>query len=125
LEINPSHPAIKELFERVKEDPDRETEELAKVLYEGALINSGYTVKDPDAFSKRFYKLFNGALGIPRDAKVEEIEVDLDDDDDEEEIKEKQGKKPHKKSDSDSDDLDHPEPVKAHAEKSKDSKEDL
>jgi len=125
LEINPSHPAIKELFERVKEDPDRETEELAKVLYEGALINSGYTVKDPDAFSKRFYKLFNGALGIPRDAKVEEIEVDLDDDDDEEEIKEKQGKKPHKKSDSDSDDLDHPEPVKAHTEKSKDSKEDL
>jgi len=93
LEINPSHPAIKELFERVKEDPDRETEELARVLYEGALINSGYSIKDPDAFSKRFYKLFNGALGIPRDAKVEEIEVDLDDDDEDEENKEKKDRK--------------------------------
>jgi HSP90 family molecular chaperone len=41
LEINPSHPAIKELFERVKDDPDKETEDLASVLFEGALINSG------------------------------------------------------------------------------------
>lgn len=41
LEINPSHPAIKEILERVKDDVDRETEELARVLYEGALVNSG------------------------------------------------------------------------------------
>jgi hypothetical protein len=41
LEINPAHPAIKELFERVKDEPDKDTEELAKVLYEGSLINSG------------------------------------------------------------------------------------
>lgn len=42
LEINPSHPAIKELFERVKDDPDKETEDLATVLFEGALVNSGF-----------------------------------------------------------------------------------
>ena len=41
VEINPNHPAIKELLERVKEDPDKETEDLAKVLYEAALVNSG------------------------------------------------------------------------------------
>ena len=41
VEINPNHPAIKELLERVKDDPDSETEEMAKVLYEAALINSG------------------------------------------------------------------------------------
>jgi hypothetical protein len=29
LEINPNHPAIKELLKRVKDDPDKETEELA------------------------------------------------------------------------------------------------
>ena len=44
LEINPSHPAIKELFERVKDDPDKETEDLATVLYEGAVVNSGILI---------------------------------------------------------------------------------
>lgn len=88
MEINPSHPAIKELLERVKDDVDRETEELAKVLYEGALVNSGYQLTNPTDFSARFYRLFNSALGIPKDAPVEEIEIDLlEDSDDEEENK--------------------------------------
>ena len=42
LEINPSHPAIKELFERVKDDPDKDTTDLATLLFEAASINSGY-----------------------------------------------------------------------------------
>jgi HSP90 family molecular chaperone len=41
LEINPSHPAIKELLERVKDEPNTETKDLAVLLYEGAMINSG------------------------------------------------------------------------------------
>jgi len=87
MEINPSHPAVKELFERVRDDPDKETEELATVLFEGALINSGYSLREPSEFSKRFYRLYNGALGIPRDAPIEEVEVDLEDDDDEDDKK--------------------------------------
>jgi hypothetical protein len=31
----------------------------------------------------KFYRVFNGALGIPRNAMVEEIEIDLDDEEDE------------------------------------------
>lgn len=87
LEINPNHPAIKELLERVKEDPDNQTEELAKVLYEGAMVNSGYILKEPIGFAKRFYRLLNSALGIPKDAPIEDYEVDLDDDDDEDDGK--------------------------------------
>jgi len=50
-------------------------------------------------FSKRFYRLFNGALGIPKDAPVEEMEVVLDEEDEE--------KKPESdaKRDDDLDDL--------------------
>lgn len=81
LEINPSHPAIKELLERVKDSPENDTKDLAVLLYEGALINSGYSLKDPAEFSKKFYRLFNGALGIEKDAKIEEIEVDLTEED--------------------------------------------
>jgi len=49
------------------------------VLYEGALVNSGYSLKDPAGFSQRFYRLYNQALGIDRDASVEDIDIDLDD----------------------------------------------
>jgi len=52
-------------------------------LYEAAAINSGYGLSDPHDFSTRFFKVFNGALGIPKDAKVELVHVDLDDSDDE------------------------------------------
>lgn len=105
LEINPSHPAIKELFERVKEDPDQETEELANVLYEGAAINSGYGVKDPNGFAKRFYRLYNGALGIAKDAPVKEIEIDLSEEEaDDEDDKEKAKKKGLDEQDLDDDD---------------------
>jgi len=80
LEINPAHPIIKELLERVKEGADSDTADLATVLYETALLNSGYNLHDTHGFSKRFFKIFNGALGIPKDAKIEEPEVDLDED---------------------------------------------
>lgn len=83
LEINPNHPAIKELLERVRDDPDAQTEEIAQVLYEGALVNSGYSIKDPAAFAKRFYRLLNNALGIPKDAPIEDYEVDIEDDEEE------------------------------------------
>jgi len=61
------------------------------------LINSGFSLRDPESFSKRFYKLFNGALGVPKDATVKEIEVDLteeDDDDDDKKKKEESTKPP-------------------------------
>jgi heat shock protein beta len=81
LEINPNHPVIKELLERVKDprdEPENETKELATLLYEAALLNSGYSISDTHAFSTRFFKIFNGALGVPKDAKVEEVHIDLD-----------------------------------------------
>lgn len=84
LEINPNHPAIMELLERVKVDPDAQTEEIAQVLFEGALVNSGYSIKDPAGFAKRFYRLLNNALGIPKDAPIEEFEVEINDDDEDE-----------------------------------------
>jgi len=83
LEINPGHPVIKELLERVNDGADEDTKDLAIVLYESALLQSGYTLADANAFSKRFFKIFNGAMGISKDAPIEEPEIDLDDDEDE------------------------------------------
>jgi len=82
LEVNPGHPVIRELFNRVQSEPDSdETKEMAILLYEAALLNSGYSLSDPRDFSTRFFKIFNPAMGIPRDAQVEEIDVDIRDED--------------------------------------------
>ncbi len=75
---------MKELLERVRDNPDDDTSEMSSVLYQTALINSGYSLENPSDYARKFFKIFNGALGIPRDAPIEEIEVDLEDDDDEE-----------------------------------------
>jgi len=84
LEVNPGHPVIKELLQRVQNSADKETEEMATLLYEAALLNSGFSLSDPSEFAAKFFKIFNPAMGISKDAKVEDVEVDLDDVDDEE-----------------------------------------
>lgn len=59
---------------------------MARVLYEAALVNSGiynnynigYSIPSPEKFASRFYKLFNSALGIDRDAPIKEFEVEIE-----------------------------------------------
>ena len=48
----------------------------------------GYTISDPSDFSTRFFKIYNSALGIPRDAKVEEFKVQLEDEENKKEEEE-------------------------------------
>ncbi len=84
FEINPHHPIIKEMLERVKDNPDdQDTIEMSQVLYETALINSGYVLANPADYTRKFWRIFNGALGIPKNSPIEEIEVDLDDEEEE------------------------------------------
>jgi len=78
LEINPAHPIIKELLNRVQNNPNKETEEMATLLFEAALLNSGYNLPDPREFSNRFFKVFNPAMGISKDAEVEDIVLPSD-----------------------------------------------
>lgn len=54
LEINPHHELV-EALENVSEK--EEFDELAKVLYDQALLIEGFTLKDPASFSKAIAKL--------------------------------------------------------------------
>jgi len=82
LEINPGHPVIKELLQRVQNTADKETEEMATLLYEAALLNSGFALSDPSEFAAKFFKIFTPAMGISKEARVEDVDVELDDEDD-------------------------------------------
>jgi len=82
FEINPSHPVMKEMLDRVKTaggEPDEETTSLAKLIYEVALLNSGFELEDTASLNTRISDLIKLEMGIAKDAEVEELEIDLDD----------------------------------------------
>lgn len=86
LDINPHHPVIKELLDRVKQsdgNPDEETIDIARLLWSAAMLNSGFIIEDPSEINVPVQSLIKMGLGLKRDAKVEEIEVDIDEEDEE------------------------------------------
>lgn len=65
LEINPDHTIIRDLNARVQaEDPS--AEETVRLLYDTALLTSGFTLDDTASFAERMYKL----LGDRADASA-------------------------------------------------------
>merc|ERR1719188_1713044 len=92
LEINPNHPVVIDLLSKIKADKeDAAAKDTAAVLFQTALIESGYEIADPSALVKRVYSLMSKELGVDPDAPLAEVEVpeeeeaEEDDDDREEE----------------------------------------
>merc|ERR1719428_1897511 len=79
LEINPNHPVIIDLLNKVKADKeDKAAMDSAQVLFQTALIESGYDVADPSALVNRVYRLMSKELGVDPDAPLKEVEVPED-----------------------------------------------
>jgi HSP90 family molecular chaperone len=58
MEINPRHPIIAELLARVSEDKESSTAlDTAWLLFDTALLNSGFQMDDPKEFSTRMLHL--------------------------------------------------------------------
>ncbi|XAR64202.1 hypothetical protein NMG60_11024455 [Bertholletia excelsa] len=75
LEINPRHPIIKELRERVVKDPeDASVKQTAQLMYQTALMESGFMLSDPKDFASRIHSSVRTSLNISPDAVVEEEE---------------------------------------------------
>merc|ERR1712139_482184 len=76
LEINPNHPVIADLLSKVKDDKDNKAAlDTAQVLFQTALIESGYEIADPSALVNRVYRLMSKELGVDPDAPLKEVEV--------------------------------------------------
>merc|ERR1712167_220717 len=98
LEVNPNHPVVVDLLAKVKASKeDAAALDTAQVLFQTALIESGYEIADPSALVSRVYRLMSKELGVDPDAPIKEVEVpeeeeeaeeeDKDDDDDKEDDK--------------------------------------
>jgi len=85
LEINPNHPVVVDLLRRVKEDKESAVAlDTAQVLFQTALIESGYEIADPSALVARVYRLMSKELGVDPDAPLKEVEVAEDEEAEEE-----------------------------------------
>jgi len=84
MELNPTHPIIKALKDKFGADgADKSAKDLVFLLYETALLTSGFTLDDPSSFSGRIHKLIRLGLSIGGDDEADEEDA-ADEDDDEE-----------------------------------------
>lgn len=71
LELNPHHSVMKEMLSKVKASSDGklgdETEDMARLLFHMAMLNSGFNIDDPSDFASSLSKLINTGFGLKRD----------------------------------------------------------
>merc|ERR1712162_35512 len=99
LEVNANHPVVVDLLAKIKADKeDAAALDTAQVLFQTALIESGYEIADPSALVSRVYRLMSKELGVDPDAPIKEVEVPEEEEEAEDEDKEED------KDDSEGDD---------------------
>jgi molecular chaperone HtpG len=68
LEINPDHAIMKQLCSRVDADKnDKTVKDLVALLFETALLTSGFMLEDPGTHSERIYRMIKLGLAIDED----------------------------------------------------------
>jgi molecular chaperone HtpG len=69
LELNPDHSIIKAINEKVLADEnDRSIKDLVLLMYETALLTSGFSLEDPGIHAARIHKMIKLGLSIDDDA---------------------------------------------------------
>merc|ERR1712135_55477 len=72
LEINPEHPIMETLREKADVDKnDKSVKDLVMLLYETALLASGFGLEDPQIHAGRIYRMVKLGLGLDEDAEPE------------------------------------------------------
>jgi len=73
LEINPNHSVVSELRKKADADKnDKTVKDLVFLLFDTAMLNSGFSLDDPASFANRIHRMIK--LGLMIDDKEEEQE---------------------------------------------------
>merc|ERR1711970_1206485 len=102
LEANPNHPVVVDLLNKIKDDKENPAAlDTAQVLFQTALIESGYEIADPSALVSRVYRLMSKELGVDPDAPIKDVEVPEGEEEAEEEDKDDEKDEEEKSDDDD------------------------
>ena len=64
VEINPDHPIIETLRKKVDADKnDKSVKDFVMLLFETALLSSGFSLEDPQTHTGRIYRMIKLGLG--------------------------------------------------------------
>jgi len=75
LEINPRHPLIKELNEKVKHDEsDTSAKDIAELIYETSALTSGFSLEEPADLAAKIQRMLYAAMNIDPNTPIEEEE---------------------------------------------------
>merc|ERR1712014_356849 len=81
LEINPNNCIIKELQRRLTEDSEDKTiKDLVVLLFEAALLSSGFSLEEPATFANRIHRMINLGLSLFEDNTVVDNDAEIDND---------------------------------------------
>lgn len=79
LEINPEHPVMETLRQKAEADKnDKAVKDLVVLLFETALLSSGFNLEDPQIHAARIYRMIKLGLGIEEDDPVAQDEEKMD-----------------------------------------------
>lgn len=103
LEINPRHPLVKALKSKVDADEKAaDAESVAQLLFETALLESGFELDDAKSFSSRMYEVLKDQIGYQ--GSLEDIEQESEEVEEEvEEAAEAEGKEGEESKEEDED----------------------
>ncbi|XP_038219283.1 heat shock protein 83 [Zerene cesonia] len=80
LEINPDHSIVETLRQKAEADKnDKAVKDLVILLYETALLSSGFTLDEPQVHASRIYRMIKLGLGIDEDEPVQVEEASIGD----------------------------------------------
>lgn len=81
LEINPDHPIMENLRQKAEADKhDKSVKDLVMLLFETALLSSGFALEDPQVHASRIYRMIKLGLGFDDDdtPNVEDEKMDTE-----------------------------------------------
>jgi molecular chaperone HtpG len=77
FEINPEHSIVKALREKVEADAnDKAVKDLVMLLFETALLSSGFSLEDSSVHASRIHRMIKLGLNIDEDADAAAAVVD-------------------------------------------------
>jgi len=80
LEINPDHSIVENLRSRAEADKnDKSVKDLVLLLFETALLSSGFSLEDPAVHAKRIHRMIKLGLGIDEEDDSADVDAAGDD----------------------------------------------